>query len=118
MIFELPFSLIDEVVFEKVSCECGLTDFVNSQYLQHPYFGTDLTKYYLINFFPQKFKEEKVVLHYNMYYWFLKFKHKFNKVNGHDAGIEQQLFKIIEESETIAGLDWSVMQFIQENAYD
>lgn len=113
---QLPFNLIEDVVFEKLRSDCELNDFTNPEYLQNADFGSELIKYCLLNFYPEKFYGDKSILYYNKYYWFLRFRHKFNEVNGYDAGIDQQAFKILEESETIPGLDVRIMQAIKENA--
>jgi hypothetical protein len=51
------------------------------------------------------------LLLYNRYYWFLKFARLFVRENGPDAGLEQQAFQILENSE--GKIDWSVIEAIE-----
>jgi hypothetical protein len=52
-------------------------------------------------------KEE---LLYNSYYWMLKFAKLHALKNGYDAGIEQQVFKILEQAD--CDVDWTVAEEI------
>lgn len=57
----------------------------------------------------------EVVL-YSKYYWLTRYVKKYNEVNGYDAGIEQQQFKLIEELEQRLGdVDWDLLQRIDED---
>ena len=49
-------------------------------------------------------KPLEVVL-YSKYYWLMRYVKKYNEVNGYDAGMEQQQFKLIEEFHGIPPVD-------------
>lgn len=52
---------------------------------------------------------------YSKYYWFTKFKIRYEMEYGEDAGIDQTQYKIIEEIEQISenGVDWEEIQNIE-----
>ena len=47
---------------------------------------------------------------YNSYYWILKFSKLYGLRNGYDAGIEQQVFKVLENAD--CDVDWAVVEQI------
>lgn len=53
---------------------------------------------------------------YTKYYFFAKFKKEFSKYYAHDEGVEQQMFKIVEEidQKLEEGVDWSVIKSIED----
>lgn len=61
-------------------------------------------------------KEDKSKIMYSKYYWYTKYKQRYFEVVGYDAGIEQEGFKLLEEieNELEHGVDWSIMQEIEE----
>ena len=60
------------------------------------------------------FKDD-LLTYYSRYYWFMTFVERKKSNSGDDAGLDQQLFKIIEESESFAEeVDWSVIQEIEK----
>ena len=60
-------------------------------------------------------KPLEVVL-YSKYYWLMRYVKKYNEVNGYDAGMEQQQFKLIEELEQRLGdVDWDLLQRIDDD---
>lgn len=51
---------------------------------------------------------------YSKYYWFTKYKNRYIKLYGKDAGIEQQQLKIIEEIEQEFGdIQWDLVERIE-----
>lgn len=51
------------------------------------------------------------VILYSKYYWFTQYMKKHNEINGYDAGIEQQRFKLIEElDQRLENVDWVLLQ--------
>jgi hypothetical protein len=69
-----------------------------------------LMKYLLLEYFPERFvTNEGVNIYYNKYYWYMKFYQAYKKTHGSDAGMEQQEFKIIEESE-MYDIDYNIME--------
>lgn len=61
-------------------------------------------------------KDLETVL-YSEYYWYTKFKDYYQKIYGEDAGVEQGQFKLIEEieGELEQGVDWGIIQSIEED---
>ncbi|NOW28290.1 hypothetical protein DFH82_002766 [Clostridium saccharobutylicum] len=61
-------------------------------------------------------KEDKSKIMYSKYYWYTKYKQRYFEVIGYDAGIEQEGFKLLEEieNELEYGVDWSIIQEIEE----
>lgn len=62
-------------------------------------------------------KEDKSSIMYSKYYWYTKYKQRYFEVVGYDAGIEQEGFKLLEEieNELEDGVDWDIIQGIEEN---
>ena len=60
-------------------------------------------------------KSLEVVL-YSKYYWLTRYVKKYNEVNGYDAGMEQQQFKLIEElQQRLGDVDWDLLQRIDDD---
>jgi hypothetical protein len=49
---------------------------------------------------------------YNAYYWILKFSHLYMRKHGFDAGIEQYVFKTLEQAK--CDFDWSTIEQIEK----
>ena len=49
-------------------------------------------------------------LFYNKYYWFLRFVRLSTARNGYDAGLEQQVFKLLESPHCT--VDWGIVEGI------
>lgn len=64
-------------------------------------------------------KESLEVILYSKYYWCSRYKEKYIKIYGTDAGIEQQQYRILEELDQRLenGIDWSVIQDLEEKRY-
>lgn len=45
---------------------------------------------------------------YNRYFWFVRFAAMWQAAHGHDAGLEQQVFQLLEEADV--DIDWDVIQ--------
>jgi hypothetical protein len=103
---------IDVSIFDKIISE-ALFENASETLLTNPSFSEDFKKYLSIELYPNKFEEvEPVQLHYNKYYYFLKFLVSYQKLIGFDAGLEQKEFKIIEEGEIYPDIDWGVIEDI------
>jgi hypothetical protein len=48
---------------------------------------------------------------YNAYYWFIKFSKVYMAMHGHDTGLEQQAFQILEKAEF--NIDWEMIKQIE-----
>ncbi|PFD99989.1 hypothetical protein CN288_19050 [Bacillus sp. AFS023182] len=62
-------------------------------------------------------KEAKHSIIYSTYYWYTKYKKRYFEIYGYDAGIEQEGICLLEEleNELEDGVDWSIIQGIEEN---
>lgn len=62
-------------------------------------------------------KEKKHSIMYSTYYWYTKYKKRYFEVHGYEAGIEQDGIRLLEEleNELEDGVDWSIIQEIEEN---
>lgn len=91
-----------EALLQVKNVKISNEDLYNSDY------GVYIRKYYLINLYPEAFNSDypKLKLFYTKYYYFLLFIKKYNKIHGLNAGLEQQLFHLIEEGESIKDIDW------------
>lgn len=60
--------------------------------------------------------ESLEVILYSKYYWCSRFKEKYIKLYGIDAGMDQQQYKIIEELDQRLnnGIDWKIIQVLEE----
>ena len=45
---------------------------------------------------------------YNRYYWIQKFSKLYGLTHGYDAGVEQQVFKVLESAD--CDVNWNVIQ--------
>lgn len=66
----------------------------------------------------KQISEERLLI--SRYYWLKMFYIKYSRINGIDAGIEQQIFTLIETiGQRITDFDWNVLQkidkFIESN---
>ena len=60
-------------------------------------------------------REPLEVILYNKYYWLTQYMKKYSEINGYDAGIEQQKFKLIEElDQRLENVDWDLLQKIDD----
>ncbi|MDS0527713.1 hypothetical protein NNC19_18650 [Clostridium sp. SHJSY1] len=61
--------------------------------------------------------ETKDNIYYSKYYWYIKYKERYFQVFGYGAGIDQEEFKLIEEieNELEGGVDWDIIQVIEES---
>ena len=54
-------------------------------------------------------------LYYSAYYWFTQFKSRHFELFGHDEGLEQQGFIILENiSMSLEEIDWSIIEVIEK----
>lgn len=51
---------------------------------------------------------------YNRYYWFARFAALWQAAHGHDAGLEQQVFQLLERADF--DIDWDVVQELDTRA--
>lgn len=63
-------------------------------------------------------KESVDSILYKKYYWFTKFKERYEQLYGFDAGIEQQQYKIIEELQVRMNenLDWNTIRLMEKES--
>ena len=61
---------------------------------------------------------KKEDLFYSQYYWFNKFKNRYIELYGPNAGMEQQLFKMVEHyyEYTNGKVDWEIIEKIENGA--
>lgn len=57
-------------------------------------------------------------LFYNRYYWFVQFKERYFALYGHDEGLEQQSFKMINEynEKLPEEIDWATIEQIENHS--
>lgn len=56
------------------------------------------------------------LIFYNRYYWFVFFLKLYTAKHGYDAGLEQQAFQLLEESETMnIEVDWDLIVKIESD---
>ena len=58
--------------------------------------------------FSAKFSDQQIF--YSRYYYFLSFVEKCKNIHGEDAGLDQQVFKLLEEGERVGNIDWSIVE--------
>ena len=51
---------------------------------------------------------------YNQYYWFKRFADEHAATHGPDAGIEQQVFQLLESAPE--GVDWDIVEHLERRA--
>lgn len=85
---------------------------------QHPAYGEALRFYLILTHWPELAKaaagSEGVL--YGRYFWFRKFSNQYFREHGRDAGIEQQLFQILELADV--PVDWSVIEMLDARALE
>lgn len=58
-------------------------------------------------------REPLEVILYSKYFWLTQYMKKYNEINGYDAGLRQQRFKLIEElGQRLENVDWDLLQKI------
>ena len=88
--------------------------------LENEVYGLALSRYLLLTYFPELMELDdeasNLRLLYNRYYWFLRFSCYYHQLHGHNAGIEQQAFQILEKANT--EFDWQVIELIEKQIAD
>ncbi|CAM4456855.1 MAG: hypothetical protein E7L01_00345 [Paenibacillus macerans] len=58
---------------------------------------------------------DKQSIYYSIYYWYVQFKERYFQVYGHDSGIEQEGFKLLEELDYQLedGVNWGLIEKIE-----
>ncbi|KPV56470.1 hypothetical protein QJ48_27475 [Paenibacillus sp. A3] len=58
---------------------------------------------------------DKQSIYYSIYYWYVRFKERYFEVYGHDAGMEQEGFKLLEEldDQLEEGVNWGLIEKIE-----
>ena len=75
--------------------------------------SNNLKKYLTLEYHPNVFSElSNEDIFYNKYRYFLKFKKEHQTVNGHDTGLEQRAFKILETGDEFQNVDWKIVKRI------
>lgn len=61
---------------------------------------------------------DKQSTYYSMYFWYVQFKERYFEVHGHNEGIEQEGFKLLEEidNQLEEGIDWGLIEKIELKA--
>lgn len=61
-------------------------------------------------------KKDKNCVMYSIYYWYSRCKERYYEIYGFDAGVDQEGFKLLGklENELDEGIDWSIIQEIEE----
>jgi hypothetical protein len=100
-----------EQLFDQVDFDSTKT---NPELLADNDINSDLKNYLILTHWPEKLVEkDSATLYYNRYEYFLRFKKSYiTKFGSDDLNLEQQAFKILEQGETIANLDWNVVETI------
>lgn len=84
-------------------------------------FGESYKYFLLFTNWPHLLTEEGIeidneLIFYSRYYWFIHFLKLYTLKKGMDAGLEQQAFRLLEESERIdVEIDWSFIEKIQRD---
>jgi hypothetical protein len=78
------------------------------------HYGADFVRYLLLTHWPRlvgvEFRGDNQLV-YNRYYWFCRFVRAYERMNGQDAGLQQQAFQILEHcSEPV---DWELVSEIE-----
>lgn len=85
------------------------------------FLGTAVRYYLLFTYWPSLLgaedgEKKSTLIFYNRYYWFYYFLRLYTMKNGKNAGLEQQAFQLLEESEGLdVGIDWSLIEKIQND---
>jgi hypothetical protein len=83
--------------------EARLTEF-RYEMLDHPIAGRCLRNYGLLTEYPEVASRLGLTADerfWSRYYWFARFAREWQAAVGHDAGLEQQVFKLLESPEHI-----------------
>jgi hypothetical protein len=107
-------SIIEEVDFHALLNQYSY--WISEVDLNSPVFGQDLKIYLVLKFLEDRFfpKYSKLEVFYSKYYYFLNFVERCKNVRGKDAGLDQQVFQLLEEGERIQNIDWSVIEYLNK----
>lgn len=73
-----------------------------SEMLAHPIAGPSLRNYSILTEYPELFDQlglSDIDRFWSRYYWLARFKLEWNASTGFDAGLEQQLFHLLEHTQ-------------------
>lgn len=111
--------LVSEEVLQKYD-HLVLEEFLRAKKssvdIKHSAYGRPFLRYLLFQDWPKfiadlNLSEEQ--LFYNRYFWARRFTKAYQAVNGADAGLEQQVFQILEQAPQ--GPDWAIIESIENN---
>lgn len=107
-------SIVEEVDFHSLLNQYSYR--ISEVDLNSPAFGQDLKIYLVLNFLEDRFfpKYSKLEVFYSKYYYFLNFVERCKSVHGQDAGLDQQVFQLLEEGERMQNIDWSVIEYLNK----
>lgn len=92
---------------------------VNTDLLFDNYLSNALENHMYLTYLPDLVESPTDSLNrfYSRYYWLSNFIEKYKKKFGQDAGLEQQLFKLMEEAEhENLIVDWNLVERVQNEA--
>src|SRR5690606_22398234 len=103
-------NLLKETDFQSLLGDKSIL--ISNDDLNDPVYGEDLKIYYLLSFkpaiFSAKFSDQQIF--YSIYCYFLSVVEKCKDIHGEDAGLDQQVFKLLEEGERVGNIDWSIVE--------
>ena len=79
--------------------------------------GEALSRYLLLEHWPELFQDDSVTeraVFYSKYYWFKRFAADRADATGYDAGLEQQVFQMLEAPPV--EVDWDLIEEVDRQA--
>jgi hypothetical protein len=77
---------------------------------------TELQNHLYLTHFPELVDEPRDALAHTRFYWLLLFTEKFKKKFGADAGLEQQVSKLLESADHLGlAVDWDVIERLRDD---
>ena len=90
---------------------------IDQDLLADDYVGEPLKNYLYLTYLPEllEVQLDELTKYYNRYFWLSKVAARYKKKFKRDDGFEQQVFKILEEADTLdEEVDWNIVEEIQK----
>ncbi|MCE9532641.1 MAG: hypothetical protein K8T89_16200 [Planctomycetes bacterium] len=119
LIPESDLEMLSEELRNRFLSENDRLGYVND--INDPCYGKPFCWYLLFEHWSDLVKRSfpdvrESTLFYNKYYWFQRYSHLWMNQHGKDAGLEQQGFRLIEMADAIDGVDWTLVELLEQEA--
>lgn len=90
---------------------------IDEDLFENEYLSEAMKNQLILSYLPEVVEnpDNKLSLFYSRYYWLSDFVERYKHLFGEDAGLDQQLFKLLGEAEHAdLEIDWSLIEEIED----